>query len=426
MQRDRRTDAHPSLTALVAVLHAERESIARRFAQLLRTAAPEYYAIDASDFQDAGWAALSVVVDGALLAVDEGSHAGFPVELVAESVAAGRNGLPWEVLDRSYHLTHQAVWESVIGVLTGLRRPRAEQAALLRAVSERLFSYFDHLSSTAGRVYARAEREQRGRRDDRLRGLVGQVLDGGSVPEVELGYRLGRTHVAVVAWGSDDVRPTLGATARALDAEVLVVPAGEDQTWAWFAVGDRAGGDALRSALDAAPAGRFALGSPAVGAPGFATSHRQARQAASVWARRLTVPAGSALGYAEVAFLAVALDDETTARLFAEHELRPLLAAGARSGELGRTLVAYSRSGLNTRLTAKALGVSERTVRYRLDRLDELLGAGFRARLPELVLAIAVADALDLRRGAPTWPTAATGTSTPARTGAPGSSAPGR
>jgi hypothetical protein len=81
------------LGALVAGLRAERAAIGRRFAQLLRAAAPEYYAIDASDFQDAGWAALAVVVDGALLAVDEGSHAGFPVELVAESVAAARNGL---------------------------------------------------------------------------------------------------------------------------------------------------------------------------------------------------------------------------------------------------------------------------------------------------------------------------------------------
>src|SRR5689334_8493769 len=145
MQREGRTDEHRSgseMGALVVGLRAEREAIAGRFSQLLRSAAPEYYAIDASDFQDAGWAALAVVVDGALLAVDGGSHAGFPVELVAESVAAARNGLPWEVLDRTYHLTHQAVWEAVIGVLTGLRRPRAEQAALLRAASGRLFAYF--------------------------------------------------------------------------------------------------------------------------------------------------------------------------------------------------------------------------------------------------------------------------------------------
>jgi hypothetical protein len=389
----------PELSALVARLHEERETIGRQTAKLLRSAAPEYYAIDASDFQDAGWAALSVVVDGALLAIDEGSHAGFPVELVAESVAAARNGLPWEVLDRTYHLTHQAVWESVIGVLSTARRPRSEEAALLRAVSGRLFSYFDHLTSTAGRVYAQAEREQHRRRADRIRGLVVQVLDGGSVPEVELGYRLGRTHVAVVAWGADDVRSTLSAVGRTLGTETLVVPAGENQTWAWFAVGDVAAtADALRSALDAAPAGRFALGGPAAGASGFVASHQQARQTASVWARKLMAPAGSALGYAEAAFRAVALDNETAARIFAEYELRPLLAAGSRTVELTETLTAYSRSGLNTRLTAKALGISERIVRYRLDRLDALLGTGFRCRLPELVLAVALADSLAVQQ----------------------------
>jgi hypothetical protein len=388
----------PELSALVSGLRAEREAIGLRFAQLLRSEAPEYYAIDASDFQDAGWAALSVVVDGALLAVDGGSHAGFPVELVAESVAAARNGLPWEVLDRSYHLTHQAVWESVIGVLTALRRPRAEQASLLRTVSGRLFGYFDHLSSTAGRVYAQAEREQRGRRDDRVRGLVLQLLDGGAVPEVELGYRLAPTHVAVVAWGAADVRATLAATGRDLGSAPLVVPAGEDQTWAWFAVDERATEAALRCALDAAPAGRFALGAPAAGVPGFVTSHQQARQTASVLARKLVAPPGSALGYADVAFRAVALDNEQTARMFVEHELRPLLAAGPRAAELSATLTAYARAGLNTRLTAKALGVSERTVRYRLDRIEAVLGAGFRARLPELVLAIALADSLAVQQ----------------------------
>lgn len=367
-------------------------AIDRRFARLLREVAPEYYAIDASDFQDAGWSALSVVVDGALLAIGAGSHAGFPVELVAESVAAARNGLPWEVLDRTYHLTHRAVWEAVIGVLPALRCPRAEEAALLRTVSARLFAYFDHLTSTAGRVYAQAEREQQGRRDDRVRGLVLRVLDGDPVPEAELGYRLARTHVAVVAWGPEDPRSPLAAAGRALGTETLVVPAHENRTWAWFALAGPAAGGALREALDGEATVRFALGTPAAGAEGFVASHRQARQAASLWARKLVAPAGSAIAYEDVAFPAAALDNEATARLFAEHQLRAL--AGPRTAELSATLTAYARSGLNARLTARSLGVSERTVRYRLDRLEELLGADFRGRLPELVLAIALSDAL--------------------------------
>ncbi len=68
------------------------------------------------------------------------------------------------------------------------------------------------------------------------------------------------------------------------------------------------------------------------------------------------------------------------------------------TAELTRTLTAYSRSGLNARSTAKALGVSERTVRYRLDRLDALLGADFRSRLPELVLAVELTEALAVQR----------------------------
>lgn len=388
------------VSALVAGLRDERAAIDRRFSQLLRDVAPEYYAIDASDFQDAGWSALSVVVDGALLAIDEGSHAGFPVELVAESVAAARNGLPWEVLDRTYHLTHQALWEAVIEVLvTTPRRSRTEEAALLGAVSARLFCYFDHLTSTAGRAYAQAEREQQGRRDDRIRSLVRHVLDGGSVSEAELGYRLGRTHAAVVAWGADDLRSTLATAGRTLSTESLVVPAHENQTWAWFALAEPATEEALRAVLAAEGPARFALGAPAAGASGFVASHQQARQAASMWARKLVALPGSAVTYGDVAFRAVALENEVTARLFVEHELRALSAAGSRVAELSETVTAYSRSGLNARLTARSLGVSERTVRYRLGRLEELLGVDFRRRLPELVLAIELAESLVLQRG---------------------------
>ncbi|MDF2826508.1 MAG: hypothetical protein K0R68_3916, partial [Mycobacterium sp.] len=154
-----------------------RHDVGTRFAGRLRDVAPEYYAIDAIDFQNAGWAALSVVVDDVLSALDTGEvPAALPRELVEESSAAARSGLPWDVLDRTYRLTHQVLWESMFPELATLKLPREDQALVLRATSDVLFRYFDQLSMLAGQVYSDARREHEGRREHRNAQLVRQIL----------------------------------------------------------------------------------------------------------------------------------------------------------------------------------------------------------------------------------------------------------
>lgn len=57
-------------------------------------------------------------------------------------------------------------------------------------------------------------------------------------------------------------------------------------------------------------------------------------------------------------------------------------------------LQACSGTGLTAHGAARRLGVAERTVRYRLTRLEELLGTDWRERMPALVLAVRLHDAL--------------------------------
>ncbi|CAN5676779.1 hypothetical protein BH11ACT6_BH11ACT6_40780 [soil metagenome] len=385
---------------LTTALRGSRHDVGTRFVRRLRDVAPEYYAIDAGDFQDAGWAALFVVVDDVLTSLDAGEvPVALPRELLEESSAAARSGLPWEVLDRTYRLTHQVLWESMFPELMALKLPRDDEALVLRAASDVLFRYFDQLSVSAGQVYTDAKREHEGRREHRNAQLVKQILDGVAVRDAQLGYRLAQTHIAIVAWGGDP-RDEIVAVARRLGAELLTIPAGGNHLWAWLGLpADRAIID-VRAAITAEAGHGFALGSPAQGRAGFVVSHRQAKLAASLWARKLLSYSTSVISFDEVAMQVVALENEDTARIFVDHQLRPLTEDGPRGRELRDTLVAYSRSGLNARVAGTLLGVAERTVRYRVERLETLLGQGFRERLPQLVLAATLAEALDAQRQA--------------------------
>lgn len=385
---------------LTSAVRSRRHDVGTRFAERLRDVAPEYYAIDASDFQDAGWAALFVVVDEVLGSLDAGEiPTALPRELLAESSAAARSGLPWDVLDRTYRLTHQVLWESMFPELVALKLRRDDEALVLRATSDVLFRYFDQLSVLAGQVYADARREHEGRRDHRNARLVKQILDGVAVRDVHLGYRLAQNHVAIVAWG-DDPRDEITTVAGRLRAETLVVPAGGNHLWSWLGLPDGCTVSDVRDGLTGASSNGYSLGTTAPGRAGFVTSHRQAKLAASLWARKLLTRNSSVFSFDDVALQAVALENEGTARLFVEHELRLLPDDSPRATELRDTLVAYSRSGLNAKVAGNLLGVAERTVRYRLDRLEAILGSEFRQRLPNLVLAVTVADALDAQRRA--------------------------
>jgi DNA-binding PucR family transcriptional regulator len=383
--------------AVAAAVRARRDDFGARFSRRLREAVPEYYAVDETDLQEAGWSAMYVLVDGAL---DVLAGATPPTtldrSLADEAAAAARSNLSWELIERTYRLTHQALWEEVFPVLAELRLPRADQALLLRQVSDVFFDHFDRQAEAARRVFEATRQGESDRSERRLRERVAQVLDGVAVRDVELGYRLGQDHLALVAWGVD-VKASVRALATGLGAELLLVEAGAGHVWGWLGL---ASTDVVDPAGAVRPAAgtHVALGSVSAGREGFVTSHREARLAASLGARGLVPSTHPVIRFDQVALLAAALEDEVTARVCAHHLLAPLEAAGARAQELADTLVVWARTGLSPRAAGRQLAVSERTVRYRIERLEELLGADLRLRLPELVLAIEISRALEVQR----------------------------
>jgi hypothetical protein len=76
----------------------------------------------------------------------------------------------------------------------------------------------------------------------------------------------------------------------------------------------------------------------------------------------------------ELALEELLLVDEALMRRTVEHELGPILADARMGTELVETLRVYFDSGENMRETARRLHLANRTVAYRLERIEALLG----------------------------------------------------
>ncbi|NKY84356.1 helix-turn-helix domain-containing protein [Nocardia veterana] len=153
-------------------------------------------------------------------------------------------------------------------------------------------------------------------------------------------------------------------------AGVLTVPAGSSALWAWIAVD--ADEIAIPSDVVAAPV-RVALGVPATGAAGFRQSHRDALAARQV-VERAAVDLGRVLSYSQVETVYLAGADPVAMRALIGRELGSLAVADANAARLRETLLAYLRCHRSPEGAAARLGVHKNTVRYRIQRIEELLG----------------------------------------------------
>lgn len=288
-----------------------------------------------------------------------------PAIALWEARMTAARGIPLEAIQHGYRIAHRLLLDEVL--------QRDLDGDARREASRWLFAYFDWVSAHASAAYAR-ERERLVRdRDERRRRLVEQVLGGRTVDAGALGYDLAGTHTGVIAWG-----PRAREAVAALGARTLHVPGTETTRWAWVS-----GAPAL-AGVDGA---RFAVGAPAAGVDGFRRTHREAWAAYRV-ARETDAPVTH---YADVALSALALHDREAARDFVVRELGPLAAPDARRSALRDTLAAYFAAGDNGVAAARALGVHERTVSYRLRRIEEELGHPVRRRRDELAVAVRLA-----------------------------------
>jgi PucR C-terminal helix-turn-helix domain/GGDEF-like domain len=312
------------------------------------------------------------------------------------------SGADVTALLRAYRVGHQALWEIWCEHVAG---EIDDDAGLLHEVlalsATHMFTYIDQVCErlvAEDRARRRAEPEVR--RDSRAellrRVLAGEplALDAGSAA---LGYELRRHHVGVVATRvapDGDPRRAVDALGRAAGTRPLALPAGDGAWWAWLGWAQEPGEEALDALLELAPGGVLAgLGEPGYGLAGFRRTHEQALDAERT--ARLARRPQAIVRHREVELAAVLCADSERARRLARERLGPLVADDASTRRLRETLRAFLATGGSVSRAAERLGVHQKTVSYRLRRVEELLGhpvAGHRAALEAALLIEATID----------------------------------
>jgi hypothetical protein len=360
--------------ALGASLGAMTEEAVRRQAVIVPRVA-----VAGTELADARWSCTSVLVE--LSVAGTGSPAVSPAALEAAAALAGaaaRHDLPLDAVLHLLRVTHATVADHVL--------EHDATMGVLRAISQHLFWFFDALALPTSQAYV-AERRRLNARPERARfARIRAVLDGES--RLDLDYPLAEHHVALVIEGHAPAAALREVARRAGTVPVLATETPDGRIWAWLAC-DVCEGDVV-AALDAhAATGTHAgVSGHEPGLAGFRGTHRKAELALLIGGRARR-PATS---FGSVALEALAFGGEALAREFVRAEIGPLMGDERRIADLRRTLAAYFAAGAGTGATARLLGLSERTVIYRLRHAERLLGRALVARRAELETAIRLHD----------------------------------
>jgi DNA-binding PucR family transcriptional regulator len=316
---------------------------------------------------------------------------------LAFAAEVARQGIPEQMLERSYRVGTEALWDAWMVVVERHCEQTGEPLVdLVRASIPIVFGFIDRMLFASLASFHQAAATRRQSRGFRRARLVEQILDGtlaDPAPETErfIGYRLELHHVAVVLdagdWAEDQrLANELKAAARA--ADLLVLERGGAPTEFWLG---------LRAPLT--PARRAALHAPAV-----ASGRRIAFGEAIPGLAGLRASTTAARGAARIQMM---LADDASQVVWADDVLIEMLALGNTDGAgelVGRVLgLALDRDLLTgrTRETLEAwlvtgsyvgaaamLGVHEQTVRQRLRRLEDALGRSLHNRRTELHVAL--------------------------------------
>lgn len=333
----------------------------------------------------------------------------YPVPEQAHAFARtiARRGHDVRLLLRVYHVGQEALLDYMTDVVLGQEQlPQDIERAVLLRLFDRSTRWISTSVETLTDTYMQ-ERESglRAALNQRAE-IVRALLDVGDLDvelaSARLGYRLAQRHLALVLWteerpglappdGVDDVAGLLDrvATRCALalgNGSVLAVPSGASALWAWIGLDDDLPDPVLADWPVDAPV-RVAVGMPAANVTGFRGSHREAIAARQV-AERARPDLPRVLHYPEIEVAYLAGTDEAAMRALIERELGALAAPDAHSARLRETLHAYLRARRSPDAAAKMLGVHKNTVRYRIQRTEELLGRSLDQRGPRLEIAL--------------------------------------
>ena len=323
-------------------------------------------------------------------------------ELQAPSALAfagevGRQGIAERVLERSYRVGNEALWDAW---MTLVERHCAETGDpvgdVVRASIPLLFGFVDRMLFASLGSYHEAVAARQQTREYRRTRLVEQLLDGtlteaGIDTERFIGYAFGHHHLAAVVdpedWPADrQLAEELQRASRAQDLFVLDRSGAPTQLW----LGLRGPiSPAIRAALEsraAATGRRIAFGEIKPGLDGFRASAASALDAAKVQ-ELLSDDAPQVIWAEDVLIEMLALNSPDRARALVGSVLGTALDRGLLTTRVRETLAAWLGSGSYVGAAA-TLGVHEQTVRQRLHQLEDALGHSLYARRTDLHVAL--------------------------------------
>lgn len=313
-----------------------------------------------------------------------------------------RRGLDDTALD-TYRAGQNVAWRLWMQIAFTLTSDPDELRELLDVSARSIFTFVDEtIAGIAAQIEQERDRLTQGTLAERLE-VVTLILEGApitsAVAETRLNYALERSHTAAVVFGDafetdrSVLEQAAEAVARAAGARrPFSVVASASALWAWVPGADGPDLAALRSALEALPDVRVALGPTAFGLDGFRRSHLDA-----LATQRLLHRGRSGVRLAtfdEVQAVALATQDEERAQELVERTLGPLATA---PDELRETLRVYLREECNATRAAQVLFAHRNTVLNRLVKAQDLLPAPLQGRTLQVALALEIVRWLGVR-----------------------------
>lgn len=375
-----------SLATVARVLNTQVADRAHELEDIFLEKIPEVHGDEAiQELMVASTAAnLSVMFD-ALQHGIEVDHIDVPAAAAAYAQRFTQRGLPLEALLRAYRLGEHRFIQWFVRDLARLSETPDELQAAVDAIVEFTVQYIDRISEALIDIYADEQRLWSQRTDAARSAQVRAVLYDDAMDaataEIMTGVAMNQWHVALVAWVEAD-RPHAERLAEAAMRTLrrtgghsrLVVPTDARTLWAWVSAPSPTPHEVDGRLLlgDDCPGIRIAVGEPGQGLSGFRESHREALRARNV--AQTALPPAGVTRFGDVRLSAMLAENVADLRTWVARTLGELAGNTEDMARLRETLRLYLATGTNTTETANRLHIHRNTVRYRLQRAEEIRG----------------------------------------------------
>lgn len=348
---------------------------------------------------------LSVMFDALVHGIEVGSIE-VPAAAAAYAQRFAQRGLPVEAVLRAYRLGEHRFIQWFVRELAPLSETTDELQAAVDEVVEFTARYIDRISEALLEIYAEEQRLWSQRTGAARAAQVRAVLDDDTMDEntAELmtGLAMRQCHVALVVWADGDQphmeRTMIGASEAlrrgAEGTSRLVVQADAHTLWAWLSAPELPPDlDGLLTEVLACAEVDIAVGERAHGMEGFRSSHREALRARAV--AQIALGETRVTRFGEVRLPAMLADDLHDLRTWVVRTLGDLAIDDEDTERLRTTARTYFECHGNMTETAEQLHIHRNTVRYRLQRAEEIRGRSLSDDRLDLEVALLVCARLD-------------------------------